>query len=63
MFQSLPEETGSAGTIVSTGAGASAHADNITAPKSAKTVIFTLFILNPYSFISAHFVPVLHITH
>ena len=63
MYQSLPEDTGSAGTIVSTGAGASAHADNIMAPKSATTVIFTLFILNPYSLISAHIVPFGHITH
>ena len=63
MYQSLPEDTGSAGTIVSTGAGASAHADNIMAPKSATTVIFTLFILNPYSLISAHIVTMAHITH
>ena len=56
MYQSLPEDTGSAGTIVSTGAGASAHADNIITPKSATTVIFTLFILNPYSLISAQIV-------
>ena len=63
MYQSLPEDAGSAGTIVSTGAGASAHADNITTPKSATTAIFTLFILNPYSLISAHNVPSVHITH
>ena len=63
MYQSLPDDTGSAGTIVSTGAVASAHADNITAPKSATTAIFTLFILNPYSLIFAHNVPPLPIPH
>ena len=62
MYQSLPEDTGSAGTIMSTGAGASSHADNIKAPKSATTAIFTLFILNPYSLFSAHIVPSFHIT-
>ena len=62
MYQSLPEDTGSAGTIVSTGAGASAHADSIRAPKSATTAIFTLFILNPYSLIFAHTVPIFNIT-
>jgi len=57
MYQSLPDDTGSAGTIVSTGAGASVHADKRTAPKSATTAIFNLFILNPYSIIIAHNVP------
>ena len=63
IYQSLPEDTGSAGTIVSTGAGASAHADNTRAPKSATTAIFILFILNPYSLLFAQTVPDFYITH
>jgi len=46
MYQSLPDDTGSAGTIVSTGAGASVHADKRTAPKSATTAIYNSSIFH-----------------